>query len=96
MKPLLERYTNKRSKDARAPNKRRYNELLAKDLMDPANATKRTARRFILIREAMEDARQGYKRFCPYPEGATEASLRGGPECGPQGHGQFTQNKGKG
>ena len=32
----------------------------------------------------------------PYPEGTTEASLHGGPECGPQGQGQYTQNKGKG
>ena len=96
MKPLVKRSTNKLSKDARARRKRKYNELLAKDLMDPANATKRTARHFILIREAMEDARQEYKCFCPYPEGTTEASLRGGPERGPQGQGQYTQIKGKG
>ena len=44
----------------------------------------------------MEDARQGCKFFYPYPEGATEASLHGGPECGPQGEGPYAQNKGKG
>ena len=75
-------------------NKRRYYELLAKDLMDPANATKRAARRFSPILEAMEDARQGYKFVYPYLEGTTEASLHGGPERGPQGQGQYTQNKG--
>ncbi len=96
MKPLVKRRSTNQSKDARARRKRKYNEFLAKDLMDPANATKRTARHFILIRETMEYTRQEYKCFCPYPEGATEASLRGGPECGPQGQGQYTQNKGKG
>ena len=64
--------------------------------MDPANATKRATRRFSQIREAMEDARKVYKFFSyPYSEGTTEASLRGGPQCGPQGQGQYTQNKGK-
>ena len=63
MKPLETQYANKRSKDAKARNKRRYYELLAKDLMDPANATKRAARRFSQILEAMEDARQGCKFF---------------------------------
>ena len=81
MKPLAKRCTNTLSKDARARRQRKYNELLAKDLTDPANATKRTARHFILIREAMEYTRQAYKCFCPYLEGTTEASLRGGPEC---------------
>ena len=95
-KPLYKRYASKRSKGAKARNKRRYYELLAKDLMDPASATKRTARHFILIREATEDTRQEYKCFCPYLEGTTETSLRGGPECGPQGQGQYTHIKGKG
>ena len=57
MKPLGKRYANKRPKDAKARNK--CYELLAKDLMDPANATKRATRRFNHILEAMEDARQG-------------------------------------
>jgi hypothetical protein len=67
MKPLVKRRrrsTNQpKAKDARARRKRKYNEFLAKDLMDPANATKRTARHFILIRETMEYTRQEYKCF---------------------------------
>jgi len=57
MKPLVKRRSTNQSKDAKARKKRTYNEFLAKDLMDPANATKRTARHFILIRETV-----GYTR----------------------------------
>ena len=96
MKPLDKRHANMRPKGAKARNQRTYYELLAKDLMDPANATKRDTRRFSQILEAMEDARQGCKIVYPCLEGTTEASLHGGPECGPQGQGQYTQNKGKG
>ena len=63
MKPLDRPHANKRPKDAKARNKRRCYELLAKDLMDLANATKRATRRFSQILVAMEDARQGCKLF---------------------------------
>ena len=65
MKPLEKRYSNasRRSKKSKACGKLRYYEHLAKDLMDPANATKRATRRFSQILEAMEDARKGYKLF---------------------------------
>ena len=79
MKPLDKRYANKKSKEAKAKGKQRYYESLAKDLMDPANATKRTTRRFKTILEAMDRARAGDSFFYPYPEGTTEASLHGGP-----------------
>ena len=98
MKPLEKRYTNasKRSRKSKAYHKHRYYENLAKNLMDPANASKRATGRFSQILEAMEDARKGYKYFYPYYEGTTEASLRHGPQCGPQGQGQYTQRKVKG
>ena len=84
-------------RQSKACSKQRYYEILAKDLMDPASSTKRATGHFSQILEAMEDARKGYKFFVnPYSEGTTEASLRHGPQCGPQGQGQYTQNKGKG
>ena len=61
MVALDKRYGNasKRSKKSKACSKRRYYENLAKDLMDPANSTKRATGRFSQILEAMEDARKG-------------------------------------
>jgi len=65
MQPLAQRYNNasKRSKKSKACRKQRYYENLAKDLMDPANASKRATGRFSQILEAMEDARRGISIF---------------------------------
>jgi len=109
MRPLQQRYANKRSPQAKAHSKRKYYENLVKDLMDPENAKRRATRRFDMVLKAMEDAKKGTTFFYPFHETqpkttteaprprTTEASMHGGPtasaSAGPRGEGK---GKGKG
>ena len=60
MKPVDKPCATKRSKDATARGKQRCYELLARDMLDPSSASKRSTRRFKHILEARDAARKGY------------------------------------
>ncbi len=67
-RPLAARQCNKRSKEAKANQKRKYYDNFAKDLMDPTDASERATRRVDLVLRAMEKAKRGLFLLPVQPE----------------------------